>query len=114
MKKTLILIVAMIIGLNFSYAGNENEPAKAAPTSSITGTIVDKLSGEILAGVSVKLEETDQVVFTDFDGNFSFENLSTGDYNLEVSLISYQTSELIVKHDTKNSDPIHVDLESKK
>lgn len=103
-----------MIGLNFSYAGNENESENAAPTSSLTGTIVDKISGETLAGVSVKLEGRDQIVFTDFDGNFSFENLTAGDYELEVSMISYQKSDLKVKHDTRNADPIQVDLESKK
>lgn len=114
MKNTIILIVALVIGINFSYAGNENETENAAPTSSLSGTIVDKISGETLAGVKVKLDKNDQIVFTDFDGNFTFENLPPGDYELEVSMISYEKSELKVKHDAKNADPLQVNLESKK
>lgn len=93
MKKILTLIIAFCIGLSFSYAGNDESPEGLLTTTEMTGKVVDKLSGETLAGVMVELDGTGKSVFSDFDGNFTFENLIPGEYKLILSLISYEKNE---------------------
>ncbi|MCF6332906.1 MAG: carboxypeptidase-like regulatory domain-containing protein [Draconibacterium sp.] len=92
MKKTFIGILLVLVG--FSTIAKEKE-AKAADTESIattilTGSIADNNSGESLVGVEVKLEGTDLKTYTDFDGNFSFNNVKPGEYKLITNYISYQ------------------------
>jgi len=76
--------------------GKENtETTIAAPlTVSVVGTVSDAQTGETLVGVEVKLEGTSQKVYTDFDGNFAFENVAPGEYTIAASYISYEKKEL--------------------
>ena len=37
----------------------------------------------------VTLDGTDMKTYTDFDGNFSFDNVSVGDHKISAKLISY-------------------------
>jgi hypothetical protein len=60
----------------------------------VEGTVSDKISGESLTGVKVRLEGFDRIEYTDFDGKFSFENLKPGRYNFRVEFISYDSREL--------------------
>ncbi len=62
---------------------------ESANVTSIQGKIIDKSTGEPLAGVSVKIEGTDQVVYSDFDGNFAFDNVTAGTFTIKVSMVSY-------------------------
>lgn len=76
--------------------GKENtETSVEAPlTVSVLGTVSDSQTGETLVGVEVKLEGTSQKVYTDFDGNFAFENVAPGEYNISVSYISYEKQKI--------------------
>ena len=56
----------------------------------LNGTVADENSGEALVGVEIKIEGTDLKTYTDFDGNFSFENVKPGEYKLVTNYISYQ------------------------
>src|SRR5690554_5264653 len=55
----------------------------------INGTVVDDKTGETLVGVTVLVQGTTIGTATDFDGVFALE-LDTGNYNLQLSYISYQ------------------------
>ena len=80
-----ILMVTMLnANAEIKNAGNKNNKTV------LQGVVTDRYSGEALAGVSVKLNETGEIAFTDFDGNFKFENIEPGTYNISVSYISYQ------------------------
>jgi hypothetical protein len=46
---------------------NANSNAEVA-TLTIQGQVIDKVSGEALAGVSVRVDGTNLVAYTDFDG----------------------------------------------
>ncbi len=96
MKKVIVLIVALCIGLSFSYADNEGNSENPATTTSISGKVIDKVSGETLAGVMVQLDGTDKYAFSDFDGNFSFSDLKPAEYSITCSLISYEKNEIRV------------------
>jgi hypothetical protein len=98
MKKTiqLLSLILLVTGMAVnSYAENKEavKTAKAADaTTSINGKIVDQLSGEALVGVKVSIEGTSDVAYTDFDGNFTFDTVTPGKYNLKTNYISYTST----------------------
>ncbi|MBN2667807.1 MAG: carboxypeptidase-like regulatory domain-containing protein [Bacteroidales bacterium] len=97
MKKLALFLAVLSFSL-VVLAGNENGDKKEkvqntqATTSVIAGKVVDQVTGEALAGVQVMLVGTDQVVYTDFDGNFQFTPVNNGKYTIETNFISYQHS----------------------
>ena len=64
--------------------------AKAQVTTDIFGTVLDNL-GAPIGGVSVYLEGTEKGAQTDFDGNYTIQNVAPGSYNLIASYIGYET-----------------------
>jgi protocatechuate 3,4-dioxygenase beta subunit len=93
--KITTFIAALFVSLA-SFAGidgSDNQKATTNDSNSATcmvrGTVVDKQTGDPLAGVTVTMENG-QETFTDFDGNFAFNNLKPGSYRIETSLISYE------------------------
>lgn len=72
----------------------EKTPETAGKTQacSISGKIVDTATGEALAGVKVSLAGTNLVTYTNLDGNFSYAGLTPGNYNIETTYISYEST----------------------
>jgi len=90
----LSLLVAFIGTFSFStFAIEKGKPEVA--TYSIEGTVIDLETEETLAGVTVKIEDSNIEVKTDLDGNFTIDGLMPGDYNLEVSYISYKETKVM-------------------
>lgn len=112
MKKVLIVLVALCIGLGISYAENDETTGNSAPVTTMTGKVLDKITGETLAGVMVELDGTDKYVFSDFDGNFTFENLKPAEYNLTFSLISYEKNEMKVNLVKTETEDLKVELKT--
>jgi hypothetical protein len=93
-------IVALIIAVSIStvvFAGNEKveksekaEKQNVVTNQLIAGKVVDSLSGEALVGVAVMLDGSQEVAYTDFEGNFQFANAKVSQVSLFVSLISYE------------------------
>jgi hypothetical protein len=80
-----------------SIAGNVDDKKQKAKTTNntqsvISGKIIDEKTGEALAGVKVSLLESNQTVYTDFEGNFSFDAVENGKYTVETDYISYKQS----------------------
>jgi len=95
--KKLILSIVLVSLLGFAFAGNENaneSKAEASPANaiSISGTVADLSTGEALTGVEITIEGTDIKTYSDFDGNFSFDKISPGEYSIIASFISYKKS----------------------
>ena len=65
----------------------------------IRGTVVDSLSQQFLTGASVTLNENVAQTFTDQLGNFKFDNLEDGSYQLKVTFIGYKTYTMLVTVD---------------
>ncbi len=86
--RKLLLIVLSVLLLTPVFSTNLDEGVKA--TTSITGKVIDKQTGEALTGVSVKLTGLNLTVYSDFDGNFVVDNILPGKYELFVSMLTYE------------------------
>jgi outer membrane receptor protein involved in Fe transport len=61
-----------------------------AQKGTIRGTVFDDANGESLVGVNVVIKGTSSGSTTDLDGKFSID-IAPGNYELQISYISYQT-----------------------
>jgi hypothetical protein len=115
MKKLSIvsMILAFVLHSAILNAGNDNTKEPSIAQITISGTITDSYTGESLIGVTVSLEGTEKIVYTDFYGKFEITGLTPGNYILKTEYISYQgtTSEINVNPDKKNE--VVVKLKSK-
>lgn len=116
MKLIISTLLNILLLISFAYAAEKSSPAKSeAPaqqlSSIISGKIIDKNSGEALAGVLVCIEETKENCYTDFEGNFYFNRVKPGEYKLNVEFISYKQLELEkIKVGTKEAHDINIHL----
>ncbi len=92
--KLLVLLFVSIFSINTFASEKETKADAKSTTVSVSGTVMDETTGELLTGVTVALEGTNQKTYTDFEGNFSFENVKEGTYNVKVELVSYKEVEL--------------------
>lgn len=103
MKKLFLSILALSIVLITTANNNETKKetkaelkSEMASTINLNGSVSDLNSAETLVGVEVQIEGTKLKTYTDFDGNFSFENVKPGNYKIVASYISYERN--IVKN----------------
>lgn len=103
--KLLVLIFAVVaINANANNEGNNN-PTKSSTSATmltIKGQVVDKQTGEALAGVAVKID-SETIAYTDFEGNFSAVVKNSATISLDAKLISY-TPESIKVNTTETSN----------
>lgn len=64
-------------------------------TGDIEGTVYQRSTGKPLAGVNVRIAETEQTQKVDENGKFRFAGIPIGTYTLSVSHPNYKTSEKI-------------------
>jgi len=95
--KLFAIIIGLVISLS-SFAhqdkegeSNNNTNETVSVTSMIQGQIVDKATGDALTGVTVRLNDGSEA-YTDFEGNFIFENIKPGKYQIQTSYISYENA----------------------
>jgi uncharacterized surface anchored protein len=94
---------------SFVYAtGPAND--KETKLVSFSGMITDSQTGESLAGVLVKIEDTGKVAYTDFDGKFEIADLFPGKYYISTSMISYQSNEIDIEINGEETDVIEIGL----
>ncbi len=105
--KQIVIGILMVFATFVVYAKEKETKiadTKNTATMVLSGSVADENSGESLVGVEVKIEGTDLKTYTDFDGNFSFKNLKSGEYKVVSTYISYQknSKKLIISPNTKN------------
>lgn len=111
MKRILFIISAIIfIGSTQLFADGDGVGKNPASKAIISGKVMDIKTGEFLTGVAIKIEGTDIVTYTDFDGNFEIDDLEPGSYNLVASYISYKNS-LIEHIDAKAGTEKEIEIE---
>lgn len=84
----LMVITSAVVGAKEKEQLKENATEVKTETLSLNGVVLDKLTGETLAGAVVTANG--KKLYTDFDGNFSLDNVCNGKCSIKVSLISYQ------------------------
>ena len=114
MKKIAIIFVSLfVLSVSFVNASNdENGGAESAVmTTTVSGKVLDKITGEALAGVKVELG-SESTTYTDFEGNFEVNNVKPGNIELVASYISYKNKVEVVNIDLQKSNSIEVQIES--
>ncbi|WP_158827402.1 TonB-dependent receptor [Mucilaginibacter lacusdianchii] len=61
-----------------------------ACNSMLFGTLRDNRNNSILPGATIKIKELSQIMVTDGDGHYHFNNICKGNYTLEVTYVGYQ------------------------
>lgn len=107
---TLTLILTLF--LSFTIQADEKGKEKST-TNTIHGTVVDKVTGETLAGVEVLLEGTKQKSVSDLDGNFKFESLTPGEYKISLKYISYKEHLEEINVSYESAADLEIKLESR-
>lgn len=104
--KTIALVIALF-SLTTVFANNNNE--EKLKSFSIRGKVVD--NSESLTGVKILLDGKETVVYTDFDGNFTIENVLAGEHTISFSLITYNNKE--ISFDPSKENNLEVELQTK-
>lgn len=115
MKKVIFaLLVALVSTSSFAEKSETKTEAKAeAAVLSVSGNVIDEVSGEALVGVEVKVEGSDIKTYTDFDGHFVIENLKAGQCKLVASYTSYNKNEKTFSIKSKNNQ-VKIELQASK
>ncbi len=87
----LIAFLAILLMVNPELEKLENSEVDKVQ---FTGTVIEELTGEPIPGATIHIKEFNQDIYTDFEGNFAFNDLAPGTYNLEVSFVSFDKKEL--------------------
>jgi hypothetical protein len=110
MKKAILLVIVTLLTFSNSFAKGKIEQDMlveiATSGGKLYGVVLDKQTNESLAGVAVYVDG--QKVYTDFDGNFAFNNVLKGKYEVKISMISYQDQTITV--DTNKNKPLEIQL----
>lgn len=94
-RKTLLLLCALcsfllpVLAAPGTTAG-DNEPGT---DTNIVGHVVDKETGEHIAGVTIFLKGTSHGVSTDASGHYFLRNIKPGTYTLVMQSIGYRAEE---------------------
>lgn len=101
MKKAVLSFIFSLTTLIVLAGGN----AKAI---TIQGKVIDD-EGNPVTGAKVVLVESKQEVYTDFDGLFSFENVTASSQKVKVSYVSHE--DLVAQVQLQNSERTKLKLE---
>jgi hypothetical protein len=94
MKKTILAISMFLMVSSTTLCIAESNPGETMKKASVSGKVIDQVTGESLAGVLVSIKGLDMKVYSDLDGNFTFNSIDPGNYTLEVKYISYSANEV--------------------
>jgi hypothetical protein len=107
MKQTLLLI-ALVFSLDVL---SHNIPGEKSHV--YKGVVMESGTIEKLSGVKVSVKNTDIVTFTDRDGNFILENLPSGQFELEFSLVSFTSEVVAVESSELLEEGLSISLQSR-
>ncbi len=107
MKRSILILVVSLI-TNLGVAGNGIDNKNATNTKLVSGKVIDKISGEEIAGAEIKI--ADKIVYTDLNGNFS-ANINVVKTEAVVSFVSYNDTKINIEPFSYNT--LVIELESK-
>lgn len=88
-----LLLTITLLGISDEKDTKSNDGLESTPVF-FSGIVTDKNSGEVLVGVEVRIDGTNKKTYTDFDGNFSFDDILPGKYSISANYISYQNHKI--------------------
>jgi TonB-linked SusC/RagA family outer membrane protein len=113
-NNSVLKVMDKIVGNNMTYTINgrhiiimekKNNPSTGRPTKAsqragaathtLKGVVVDGATSETLIGASVRVEDSNNGMITDVNGEFTINNVSPSD-ELTVSYIGYKTRKVLV------------------
>ena len=62
-----------------------------AQNTNIQGKVIDEMNGQTIPGAKIFLDSTLKITVTDFDGKFTFENITAGEHTITVKYPTYLT-----------------------
>jgi len=83
MKKNLLRFVLFILFLGASYVYGQNN-------ATLSGTVKDATTGEILVGADVYLKGTSIGGVSDVNGKYEIRSIPAGNYTVQVTYITYE------------------------
>jgi hypothetical protein len=92
-----ILLVAFIAFGSLAMVGQ----------TTVTGTVKDAKTGDLLPGANIKISRKAVGTSTDFDGNFVLSVTEKPPFTIEVSMIGFQTKSAEI---TKNNQKVEISL----
>ena len=115
MKKSLILLLAFVMGVQAMLANEitENPTANAHVKEGhmISGHVIEKDTEEDIPYASILIVGTDKGTVSNESGQFQFKNLTEGSYVLRVSAIGYRTLEKTITVGREYMAVVHFPLE---
>lgn len=91
----IILTVAFFIMVTVpSLAGKKESKLNPTLTVTVRGVVLDRMTREKLAGVSIQTESNQEKIYSDPDGSFVISNLEPDNNIIKVKCISYKDKEI--------------------
>jgi len=109
----LVLVFSVLFSVSVSASDKDKSIAsvkKYNSTATINGKVMDKVSGEGLAGVQVKLYGTNMATYTDFEGNYSFNDIEAGAHAVVTEYVSYRLKAENVYAEPGNSKFVAIEM----
>lgn len=102
MQRTTKFVFGVILMLCFLNANAQQ---------TLSGSVIDKQSGEAVPGATILVKGTNKGTTTDFDGLFKLPNISIGDI-IEVTYIGFKTQERILENLNNLTFSLEEDVET--
>ena len=106
MKNRILILIALLL-TNTLVARNITVNKDKTSTKLISGKVIDKISGEEIAGAQIKIE--DKIIYSDLDGNFS-ASIPLRKIEAFISSASYSETKINIEPSTYTT--LVVELES--
>ncbi|MBC8005553.1 MAG: carboxypeptidase-like regulatory domain-containing protein [Verrucomicrobia bacterium] len=108
-----VVSIAAFAGANDTTSEIKTEAKTGAAVVSLSGHVIDEVSGEALVGVEIKVEGSDKKAYTDFDGHFVISNIKAGQCKLVTSYTSYTKNEKTLLVNSKTNQ-VKIELQASK
>lgn len=101
MRKTILFLSILFLIGTTGYA----------QTGSITGTVIDRDTGDPLFGVNILVRGTSFGAVTDFEGEYTIRNIRPGEYNVEYRYVGYERTLITgIRVEENEATEINVEL----
>lgn len=91
MKRLLLSLVFIgALAVNAMAGNGDNNNTSSSSTKILCGKVTDKSTGEVLAGVKIKVKGTNTFCYTDLKGNFILTISASEKADVAAEMIGYE------------------------